>query len=130
MWVKPGHTPDRPKPPAESGERLAVFPRGEGSELRVTLAEFNGNPFISLRVWEQNQAGDWWPVKGKGCSVRLSEAGGLAEALARVASEPATPPATGRGRPAPAGRRGGSSWTPPGPRPTAPATAEGFDEFA
>ena len=41
MWVNPNH-PDPPRPasaPPENGERLATFPRGEGVELRVNLAE-------------------------------------------------------------------------------------------
>jgi len=37
-------------------------------------------------VWEC-QDGQWWPVKGKGVSIRLREAGGLARVLAAVADQ-------------------------------------------
>ena len=84
MWTRPGYTPDRPAPPAENGDRLATFPRGDGVEMRINLSTFEGKPFVSLRLWERDQAGAWWPVKGKGCSIRIGEAGKLAEVLVRV----------------------------------------------
>jgi hypothetical protein len=71
--------------------------------MRVTLSEYEGHPYVSLRLWERDPAGAWWPVRGKGCSVRLSEAGTLAGVLFGVASgRPAlgAPP-----RPAPPGPR-------------------------
>src|SRR4051812_29226405 len=74
VWTKPGYEPDRPTPPAENGQRLISFPRGEGIELRVNLSEYQGRPYVSLRVWSRDQGGNWWPEKGKGCSVRLTEA--------------------------------------------------------
>jgi len=132
-----------PAPPAETGQRLAVFPRGEGVEMRVSLAEYEGHPYIALRVWERNAAGEWWPVKGKGCSLRLSEAGPLAEALGRLdvptpRPEPPRPPGT---RPAPKRHRPEPRlplqpddprrrWQPP--PATSPVSAESsapFDEF-
>jgi hypothetical protein len=76
---------------AEEGRRLATFPRDPTTELRVTLAEYQGHPYISLRVWERGRDGRWWPVKGKGCSVRIAEAEGLADALRKVGrQQPAT----------------------------------------
>ena len=88
MWINPKYA-DRvqaPAPPRENGERLVTFPRGNGSEMRVNLSTFEGKPFVSIRLWERDQAGGWWPVKGKGCSIRLGEAPALAEALASLAS--------------------------------------------
>jgi hypothetical protein len=119
-------------PPVEQGERLATFPRNRGDEeLRVTLATYNGHAYVALRVWARGQDGEFWPVRGKGCSVRLAEAGGLAEALAAVA-------AAHRDQ---GGRRGSSTWyqAPVGrqdrrpsqralPRPSA-GPARHFDEF-
>jgi hypothetical protein len=85
MWTRPGYNPpDRQSPPQEQGERLATFPRGPDAELRCTLAEYQGNPYIALRVWERDTRGAWFPVRGKGCSVRIAEASELAEVLARV----------------------------------------------
>ena len=72
MWVNPNHPPpERPTPPAENGERLATFPRGDGSELRVNLSTYQGRPFVSLRVWERRPglrvvAGEGQGVLGPG----------------------------------------------------------------
>jgi hypothetical protein len=51
-----------------------TLPRGEGAELRVSLAEYQGRPYVSLRVWERGSDGELWPSK-KGCSIRASEIG-------------------------------------------------------
>src|SRR5205807_2606553 len=71
-------------PPQEQGKPLAKFSRGAGVEFRVNDAEYQGNRFISLRVWERDQSGQWWPAKGKGCSIRIGECEELAEVLAAV----------------------------------------------
>ncbi len=92
MWRNPKYFPpaeqaeteQHPEAPADTGERLATFPRDPGTELRVSRAEYQGRPFVSLRVWQRDQAGAWWPVKGKRCSVRIGECTALAEALHRV----------------------------------------------
>jgi len=82
MYVKPGHTVEsRQDAPAEQGRRLATFPRGANAELRVSLDTHRGYEYISLRVWERDRPGSaLYPVK-KGCTIRLSEVGGLVEAL-------------------------------------------------
>jgi hypothetical protein len=71
--------------PAPSGETLATFPRkgpnGVRQELRVVLDEYQGHPYVSVRLWQANQDGAFWPLKGKGVSIRLSEAEGVAVAL-------------------------------------------------
>src|SRR4051812_46264284 len=99
MWTRPGYKPDRPEPPTEKGER------------RISLDEFNGHNFISLRIWEADQSGGMWPTK-KGATVRLKEAHDLARTLVEAsekvlkASAPATrqegaderPQFVGRGR--------------------------------
>ena len=93
MWVSPNH-PDPPRqsePPREDGKRLATFARGEGVELRVTLAEYQDRPYVSLKVWERNQAGAWWPVRGKACSIRIREIGELVEVLGRIEQEQGEP---------------------------------------
>lgn len=87
MWVNPNH-PNPPRPsaaPQETGEILAIFPRGRSEELRVALAEFEGSPYVSLRVWAAGSDGQLWPVKGKGVSIRLREVADLAAALTEIA---------------------------------------------
>jgi hypothetical protein len=89
MWVNPRYADqlEQSKAPEEIGRRLATFPRGRDAELHVCLAEFQGSLFVSLRVWERGSDGQLWPVKGKGCSIRMGECGGLAEVLAALAGE-------------------------------------------
>jgi hypothetical protein len=52
--------------------------------MRITLAEYQGKPFISLRVWERGENGQLWPMRGKGCSLRMSEVEDVIDALMRV----------------------------------------------
>jgi hypothetical protein len=104
MWRNPKYPgPPPPTPPADDAERLATFPRGDGRELRISMAEYQGHPYISLRVWMTGQDGQMWPVKGKGCSVRLREVPELLAALGGLVrvrpekkvegSQPFSPPA-------------------------------------
>jgi hypothetical protein len=81
VWRNPKYP--APAPPAQRGEVLAVLRRGRGEELRVVLDEYEGNPYLCLRVWAPCPDGRLMPVRGKGCSVRLREAEAVAEALVR-----------------------------------------------
>jgi hypothetical protein len=93
MYVSPNH-PNPPKPaapsqpPTEHGTRLATFPRindGQG-ELRVNLDEFNGHPFLSIRLWVFDRiATAWWPTK-RGVSIRRRDIPDLIAALERAAA--------------------------------------------
>jgi hypothetical protein len=87
MWVSPNHPnpPRQAAAPQEQGERVATFIRHGGEELRVSLAHYQGHPYLSLRVWAPGTDGQLWPVRGKGLSVKLREVAGLAEVLAAVA---------------------------------------------
>ena len=124
MYISPNHPdpPRRPEPPPDDGRRLGAVSRGDGrDELRVTLKTFAGRPFVSLRVWSRDDDGAWWPVKGKGVSVRLGEVSGVIEALRRAAAV-AGPQQGGqgdtgpRGGPRTAGAGGGSrGGAPSGP---------------
>lgn len=133
MYISPNHPnpPRASEPPPESGQRIATFPRGDGVELRVNLASYQGHEYLALRVFERDRAGQWWPCKGKGCSIRMNEAGPLGDVLAELASG---------GRPEPDDDR--PQYVPP--RNARPATrndrpippwepdpnAGAFDEFA
>ena len=77
------------EPIEERGERIATFLRRgfQGApdiELRVSLDEFEGKRYASVRQWYDDR-GTWKP--GKGTSVRMSELRGVAEALIRIADE-------------------------------------------
>ena len=85
MWLNPKYRNQPPPgPPPDPGRVLATLPRGFGEQLRVTLAEYEGHPYVSLRVWAPGPDGKLWPVKGEGCSIRISELGEVAEAPAEA----------------------------------------------
>lgn len=77
-------TPPARTAPTDRGERLGTFERGDSEELRVCWDEFKGHPYLSLRVWTRGTDGQWWPDKGRGCSVRVRELEGSAAVLARA----------------------------------------------
>ena len=64
----------------DRGEVLAEIPRRDGSTLLVSWRVYEGRPFVSIAPWR-----DGWPVKGKGCSVRLGELGAVLDALVKAA---------------------------------------------
>jgi hypothetical protein len=83
MWISPNH-PDPPQTasaPIDTARQLATFPRSDRAELRVSLARFQGRAYVNLRIWEANEAGEWWPAKGKGCSIRIHELSEMVAAL-------------------------------------------------
>src|SRR5438067_480849 len=103
MWVNPKYSrtspeqPD-PTPPKPSGKLILACarkgPDGAPLELRVSLDEYQGRPYISLRLWQfHRSSGAWFPTK-KGASIRLSEAASVIDAL-----ESAMGLAGGSGRP-------------------------------
>ena len=95
--------------PEERGERLATIARGEDEQLRLAWDEFNGAPYLSIRVW-RSENGTWWPDKTKGCSVRVRELGDFAEGIAAAIDRAQALPAHGP-RPAPAGtENAGPDW--------------------
>lgn len=131
--------PDR-EAPEEQGVRLATLPRsdrdGAEEELRVTLSEYQTHQYISLRVWSRDaRSGAYWPVKGKGVTVRLREAEDVAEALKaglRLSDRKATQ--APRARAGAAGRPGqGRPDREPRARAASPELPEprggGFSEF-
>lgn len=144
MWRNPNHGASqteapRPSAPAETGRRLATMPRstrgGPEQELRVSLDEYQGHPYISIRLWQQDgRSGAWWPLKDKGISVRLREADDVAEAIklaVRLADGPAPAVApkresAGPRRPSTRGRTAYDHST----LPAQPAGGGEFDEFA
>lgn len=152
MWINPKyadrypnaeHGDDRPTatPPAEQGRRLATFERkgrgDERSELRVSLDEYQGHPYISVRVWTYDVRVDgWWPSR-KGVSVRLSEASGVADTLNEAVEKVGDQADRSRAKPIDRGEQGGPPArrdeqrqpSQPQSRPAAPARGPAFDEF-
>jgi len=81
--------PQRPaaSAPVDTGKRLATIPRGDAEELRVSWAEYEGRPFLSLRVWKKDSSGSWWPDKAKGLTVRVRELADFVDGVAAAVDE-------------------------------------------
>jgi hypothetical protein len=136
---QPDRQPDRePRehagtPPVDDGELLDALPRSEGREaLRITLKEYEGRPYVGVRIWvRDDRTGAMWPTK-RGCSVRIRELARVVEALQRAAAlatagQAATGQTAGRSAdgPGPAGRGGWTERLGSAPQSARP----GFDEF-
>jgi hypothetical protein len=86
--TRPATSPDQPQtPPDPTGQLLVAISRGETEQLRVSLDEFQGHAFVNVRVWAQDRNGGWWPVRGKGVSVRIRELNQVIEALIQAAGK-------------------------------------------
>jgi hypothetical protein len=109
---------NRPKPPPENGRLLANIPRSNDEELHVCWCEYEGKPYLSLRIWERSRDGSLWPSKTKGMSVRIRELPEFAEALAEALELAESEVSSRRQQRPSAGDR----------RPSRPADQD-FDEF-
>src|SRR4051794_18493524 len=107
MWRNPRYAAEAPRPqpapPAEQGRRLAALTRTARDqpdcELRVALDEYQGHPYISIRLWQFAPRSGGWPIKGRGVSARTREAGGVAAALLEAARRAGGPEARPADRP-------------------------------
>jgi hypothetical protein len=73
--------------PVENGVRLATFPRPDGQqlrELRVNYANYNGRPYVALRLWHQLPDGRYVPDAVVGVTVRLRELAVFYAAITRA----------------------------------------------
>lgn len=80
-------------PAPDPGRILAEVPRADGTVLRVSVHLYEGKPFVRVAPWAPGEGGAW-PVKGKGCTVRVRELAAVAEGLA--AAMDAMAPGAGR----------------------------------
>lgn len=60
----------------DEGKVLSRVARPDGTEFRVSLHTYNGQPFIRLAPWSNG-----WPVKGKGTTVKVRELGSVVKGL-------------------------------------------------
>ena len=66
----------------DPGTVLASVPRTDGTQLRVSVHTYEGRPFVRVAPWASRDGGrSWWPVRGKGASVRVRELASVAAAL-------------------------------------------------
>lgn len=139
MNRNPSHRVDPPQAtpegPREMGRRLASIPRvkrnAPDEELRISLDEYEGHPYVSVRLFARDtRSGEWFPTR-KGCSVRIAECEAVASALRKavgiVESErPARPAPRPPGGPLPPDR---SQWGNLSSGPSGNGSGADFDEF-
>jgi len=77
--------PRERRAPVETGKRLATVQRDENTELRVVWDEYEGKPYLALRIWERRD-GAWYPTQ-KGVTVRLRELPSVADGIAAALDE-------------------------------------------
>jgi len=83
--------PPKPtEPPQDTGKRLATIERvnnktKQKEELRVSWCEYEGRPYLSIRLWSENNSG-WWPTK-TGCTVRTRELHDFADGISAALDE-------------------------------------------
>ena len=66
----------------DPGTVLASVPRTDGTQLRVSVHTFEGRPYVRVAPWASRDGGrSWWPIRGKGASVRVRELAAVAAAL-------------------------------------------------
>jgi hypothetical protein len=79
---RPPDAADRRTRPSDDGVKLGTVSRGADKELRIRAKEFNGHPFIDVREWSRQAADqDWWPVKGRGVTIKMREVADVIAAL-------------------------------------------------
>jgi hypothetical protein len=77
----------------DDGVKLGTISRGPDIELRIRAKEFKGHSYLDIREWSRKAADqDWWPVKGRGVTIKQRE---LADVIAAL--EAARPPIVARG---------------------------------
>jgi len=67
--------------PIETGERIGTIDRSETEQLRIVWAEYNGSPYVGVRLWTRDRRGHWFPDAKRGLAIRTRELGKLAEAI-------------------------------------------------
>ncbi len=71
-------------PPTENGPRIGTIERSADEQIRVNWSEFEGKPFVALRLWKRGDDGGWWPDGKRGISIRIRELPDLAAAIAEA----------------------------------------------
>lgn len=65
--------------------QIAAIQRGDAAELRISLDEFKGHRYLSLRQWNKAPDGGFRPDPKRGCSIKLRELADVITALDRAA---------------------------------------------
>ena len=71
-------------PPQENGRRIATIERSDTEQIWINLCQYEGKPYVSVRLWKRNDQGQWWPDGKRGMSWRIRELPDIAEAVAEL----------------------------------------------
>lgn len=71
-------------PPQENGRRIGTIERADGEEIRINWCEYEGKPYVSIRLWQRNDQGQWFPDSRRGMSWRIRELPDIAAAVAEL----------------------------------------------
>jgi hypothetical protein len=116
-------------PPQETGKRIGTVERSADEQIRVTWCEYQGKPYVNLRLWRRDSTNDtWWPDAKRGISIRIRELPDMCDALAAAVDLAAE-----QLRPSPDREQGPRRGYDPGALPPASQGQGGngeFDEFA
>ena len=70
----------RPASPApDEGQILKAIDRTDGTQLRVSLHLYQEKPYLRIAPWQRGENGSWWPVKGKGVTIKVREVADVTE---------------------------------------------------
>jgi len=115
-------------PPTENGRRIGTIERSADEEIRVNWCEYEGHPYISIRLWNRVRSGQWWPDGKRGISVRIREMVGFAAAIGGCLD--LVEADRQRRQENQANRPGISRWRGTDPLPLQAHEPDEFDEFA
>jgi len=62
------------------------FNKNSTEVVRIQLTEYDGKQLLDIRVWVQNDKGDFVPTR-KGISIRVDQIDDLKEAIDKAAEE-------------------------------------------
>jgi hypothetical protein len=71
-------------PPQENGKRIGNIDRSADEQIRINWSEYEGKPYVSIRMWRRGDDGQHWPDGKRGISIRVRELPNLAEAIAEA----------------------------------------------
>jgi len=65
---------------------VAEFNKNASEVVRVQLTEYDGKQLLDIRVWVQNDKGDFIPTR-KGITIRTEQVNSLKQAIEKAAEE-------------------------------------------
>lgn len=69
-------------PPEMKGQLLGTLSHKEGA-VRIVWDEYEGHPYLSIRLWTADNSGQLWPSKN-GFTVKLRDLPTLGEAIGKA----------------------------------------------